>query len=252
MGWAKDFYTTQYQWLDRPAIWATFSPREPPVRARRRAAAIERLAGPGAKRVLELGAGSGITAGAIAWLGHTVVAVDIVEQAVASARRIAAELPPGALTVVQGDFYQIQLRDSFDVVCYFDGFGIGADADQRRLLRCIAGWLQPGGCALIDIYAPWYWANAAGEVFEEDNVNYRTDFDAEESRLVESIWPLGEDETQAVTQRLRCYSPADLRLLLEGTGLVLHTLNPYASEEEETQVPLQAAMAYLTKLVLVQ
>jgi SAM-dependent methyltransferase len=74
--------------------------------------------------VLELGAGSGVTAGAIARLGHTVVAVDIVEQAGASARCIAAELPPGALTVVQGDFYEIQLSNSFDVVCYFDGLGM--------------------------------------------------------------------------------------------------------------------------------
>jgi hypothetical protein len=81
-------------------------------RARRRAAAIERLAGPG------------VTAGAIARLEHTVVAVDLVEQAVASARCIAAELPPGAIMVVQGDFYEIQLRNSFDVVCYFDGLGM--------------------------------------------------------------------------------------------------------------------------------
>jgi hypothetical protein len=26
--------------------------------------------------------------------------------------------------VVQGDFYEIQLRNSFDVVCYFDGLGM--------------------------------------------------------------------------------------------------------------------------------
>ena len=72
MEWAKDFYTKQAAWLDLPARWATLPVVDPPQKARRRAAAIERLAGPGAKRVLELGCGAGIVAGAIAHLGHSV------------------------------------------------------------------------------------------------------------------------------------------------------------------------------------
>jgi hypothetical protein len=40
-----------------------------------------------------------------------VVAVDIVAEAVASAKRIAAQLPPGALTVMQGDFYTLNPND---------------------------------------------------------------------------------------------------------------------------------------------
>ncbi|MFN5457566.1 MAG: hypothetical protein ACK5BX_41150, partial [Bradyrhizobium sp.] len=34
--------------------------------------------------------------------------------------------------------YTIELAGRFDVVCYWDGFGIGSDADHRRLLRRIA------------------------------------------------------------------------------------------------------------------
>ena len=78
---------------------------------------------------------------------------------------------------------------------------------------------------------------------------YRSDFDWHEGRLLESIWPVGQDETQAVTQSLRCYAPADLRLLLNGTGLALQTLEPYESEDHEKRVPLKEAMLYLTKLV---
>jgi SAM-dependent methyltransferase len=248
--WAKDFYSKQAQWLGREAIWASFSAHNPPDRARHRAAAVECLAGSGSKRVLELGCGSGTAAAAIALLGHTVVALDIVDAAVANTRRLAAQLPAGALTVLQADFYSVSLADRFDVVCYFDGFGIGSDADQQRLLRRIAGWLKPGGCALIDVYAPWHWAAVAGETDQEGDVYCRSDFDAAGSRLVESIWSAGMDESQAVTQSLRCYSPADLRLLLAGTGLALETFEPYESEEHDRQVPLKEALFYLAKLVV--
>jgi SAM-dependent methyltransferase len=249
MDWAKDFYSTQYELLESPAVWATFSPSAPPGRARRRAAAVERLAGPGTKRVLELGCGSGVVAGAIALLGHTVVAVDIVEVCAASARRVAAQVPNGEIIVVQGDFYEIELSGSFDVVCYFDGFGTGSDADQRRLLRRIAAWLKPEGCALIDIYSPWYWTVDDEKEYHEGNVVGRCDFDAYECRLEDSIWPVGADESQAVTQSLRCYSPADLRLLIEGTGLALREIEPYESEDHDKRVPLTEALFYLAKLV---
>ena len=247
--WTKKFYTKQYQLLDSVAAWGRFFPADPPGNRQRRAEAVERLAGPGVKRVLELGCGGGLTAGAIALLGHHVVAVDIVETAAASARRIAAQLPNGAMRVVQGDFYQIELDDTFDVVCYFDGFGIGSDADQRRLLRRIAGWLNPQGCALIDVYNPWYFGRDNGEAYQEGQVMYRSDFDAAGCRLEETLWPVG-DESQAVTQSLRCYSPADLRLLLEGSGLALHSYEPYDSGFQfDKQVPLKEAAIYLAHLL---
>jgi SAM-dependent methyltransferase len=250
MGWTKSFYTRQYELLKSPAVWATFSPDNLPDRAINRAAAVERLSAPGRKQVLELGCGGGVMATAIALRGNSVVAVDIVDAAVAGARRLATQLQKGSLTVVHGDFYEIALEDNFDVACYFDGFGIGVDADQRRLLRRIAGWLKPGGCALIDIYCPWRFANNKGETYQEGNVMYRSGFDADGCRLEESIWLVGEDESQAVTQSLRCYSPADLRLLLEGTGLALYTIEPYASAwDYDKPVSLKKAEIYLTKLV---
>jgi len=44
--------------------------------------------------------------------------------------------------------YDVDIGGPFDAVCYWDGFGIGDDQDQRRLLRRIAGWLAPDGRAL--------------------------------------------------------------------------------------------------------
>lgn len=251
MEWTKGFYTRQYELLNSPAVWATFSPTNPPDRARNRAMAVERLAGPGLKRVLELGCGGGIVAGTIAQLGHSVVAVDLVEAAVASARRFATQVTNGDLTIVHGSFYEIELADKFDVVCYFDGFGIGSDADQRRLLRRIAGWLHPKGCALIDIYnTPWFAVNENGEVEQEGSMMIRSDFDANSCRLEESYWSVDDDESNAVTQSLRCYTPADLRLLLDGTKLSLQSLESYASSWDYTEpATLREAAIYLAKLV---
>lgn len=258
MEWTKEFYTRQYELLGSAVAWSRFSPDNLPEPRKRRAAAVERIAGPGRKRVLELGCGGGITAGAIAALGNQVVAVDLVDEAVASAKQLAAristQIANGEMTVVQGDFYELELAGLFDVVCYFDGFGIGADADQRLLLRRIAGWLNPEGCALIDVYFPGCPAQPRGEATQDDAFSgkfmERSDFDPDGCRFLHSIWPVSADEAQAVTQSLRCYSPADFRLLLEGTGLAMQTYEPYASAFLfEKPVPLKQAEIYLTKLV---
>ncbi len=245
MDWVKDFYTRQYAMMNSPYWWQQMSPSDPPEYARRTAAAIERFAGPGTKRVLELGCGGGVVAGTIAFLGHTVTAVEIIDAAIENVRRIAAEVPNGELTAVQGDFYELEFPEKFDVVCYFDGFGVGSDADQRRLLKRTAGWLEPNGCAVIDIYSPWGVAAANGETSQEETM-YGVEFDADGSRQLASQWPVGADQSEAITQYLRCYSPADLRLLLEGTGLVLETYEAYG---DEGPCPLIESWFYRSKLV---
>tara|TARA_B100000315_G_scaffold240344_1_gene260034 strand:- start:891 stop:1352 length:462 start_codon:yes stop_codon:yes gene_type:complete len=150
------------------------------------------------------------------------------------------------MDVVQADFYTIEFPDLFDVVCYFDGFGIGSDTDQRRLLKRITSWLRPNGCALIDIYSPF--AKRSGKVIEDFDGLSRTSFDPQDCRMLNSIWPKDGDESQAVTQSLRCYSVPDLELLLEGTGLCLKTVEPYASADHDIVVPMADAMLYLAKL----
>ena len=50
------------------------------------------------------------------------------------------------MEMVRADFYTVALDGRFDVVCCWEVFGLGDDADQRRLLRRIeAEWLAPGG-----------------------------------------------------------------------------------------------------------
>ena len=52
----------------------------------------------------------------------------------------------------------------------------------------------------------------------------------------------------AVTQSLRCYSPADLRLLLEGTGLFVLDVEPFTDETYGEPCELVDAMRYLATL----
>jgi hypothetical protein len=68
LDWVKDFYTQSNIW------WGSDPGQEYyPGRIQ----AVERLCGPGTKRILELGAGSGAVAAEMAKSGHAVVAVEL-------------------------------------------------------------------------------------------------------------------------------------------------------------------------------
>ena len=243
--WAKGFYTKQIAWGLRYRRDQELSDAQ--QRFKVNVDALERLAGPGPHRVLELGPGGGGVSAAMAAAGHTVTAIEIVDEAAEHAAWWASQLPAGRMTVIHGDFYEVDPGGTFDVGCYFDGFGIGTDEQQRVLLRRIRSWLEPHGTFLVDVHVPWYWSAKAGSSYSFGDVEGTFSFDAEGCRMVADAWPIG-DEQQRVTQTIRCYSPADLELLLEGTGLVLDTFEPYDNEDYDNAVPLTDAMLYLARI----
>jgi SAM-dependent methyltransferase len=193
MLWARDFYDKQDAWSGCYTG---------PVEDRHRARAAQ-LGPPG--RVLELGCGGGQCARAALDLGHTVVAVELGASA-AHART------PG-VDVRQADFYEVEIEGVFDRVCYWDGFGIGSDADQRRLLRRIADWLAPEGRALIEIYNPAFAASTDGQRMTVGSAEREYAWDP--PRWLDTWWPRGHRD-EAVTQSLRCYTETDLRSLCNG------------------------------------
>lgn len=248
MDWVRDFYANQYEWADWRRRWSGFDPNERNARVD----AVIRHAGSEPKRILELGSGTGTTAAALAVGGHDVVAIEIQDELAEHTRELAAVVTGGSLRAIAGDFYQVEPTGTFDVVAYFDGFGIGSDEDQRRLPRRIAGWLAPDGCVLVDVLVPWYWARQAGNEEEfpmGSGVRYLDGFDAQGCRMTERMWRLGHED-DAVIQSLRCYSPADLSLLLEGTGLSLVDVEPFADEGYSKLCELTDAMLYLAELSL--
>jgi SAM-dependent methyltransferase len=248
--WVRDFYAKQYEWADWRSRWGGFDPN----RRNARVDAVTRHAGSKPLRILELGSGVGTTSAALAVAGHEVVAVEMQDELAQHTRALAAAVTGGSLYAIAGDFYEVEPTGLFDVVAYFDGFGIGSDEDQRRLLRRVAGWLSPSGFALIDVLVPWYWLRQAGNEEEfptGSGVRYLDGFDAEGSRMTERMWRVGHEDA-AVTQSIRCYSPADFHLLLEGTGLSVVDIEPFADEGYGEPCGLDEAMLYLATLAPAQ
>jgi SAM-dependent methyltransferase len=251
--WIKDFYT-------QTEIWWGPDPGEEyyPVQV----AAVERLCGVGSKRILELGAGSGGTAAALSDGGHDVTAVEL--SPVIRSRVDRLDTPrAGKLALMEADFYTVQLQGRFDLVCYWDGFGVGSDRDNRRLLRRIAReWLAPGGSVLMDVFNPFRYAGSAGkeeilpplpDVPGSVEMLHRTHFDALNCRWIDEWIPTAAPEN-ALSQTIRCYTPGDLSLLLKGTGLTLkrievdsQVIDP-TSTEITTSGPLLGAFSYLAHI----
>lgn len=128
MDWINKFYSRTGKW------WGPAEVREITDRDRQRAASIKKWCGSGKKTVLELGSGYGNTAAATAEAGHDVIAVEISDRADFS-EQFTKQKYKGSLKVIKEDFYNLKLDEKVDIVTYWNGFGIGEDSDQQRLLR---------------------------------------------------------------------------------------------------------------------
>jgi len=246
LDWVKDFYSKQNEWFG-VYLGAVDESHH------KRAWLIQELAElRSSVKVLELGAGGGQTAAAIANLGHEVTMVELLPESVSCAEQLAEKVQNGSLKVVLGDFYETDFEPQFDVICYFDSFGIGSDADQQRLLRRIASWLKPDGLVIIEVGATWYWAKSDGIEMDLGAGMRRYEFDPIGCRLIDKWW-LPDKPDEVYSQSLRCYTPADFNLLLQGTGLYLDSLKPGGKVDYEIlefieKAELPEAMTYYTKL----
>lgn len=221
MDWVREFYSRSGSWWGKAE--ARITDRD------RRRVNLLREHGVSSGRILELGAGYGTTAVAAAQAGFDVTAVEISSRADFTSG-LARDIAPGMLTIHKADFYTVELKGPFDAVCYWNGFGVGSDSDQRRLLDRIASqWLRPGGTALVDVFNPFVWASwdsdeehrpADPTTGYDYELRERIQFDPVTCTAIDSWWePAAPD--RVIMQSLRCYTPADLVLLLGGSGLTL-------------------------------
>jgi SAM-dependent methyltransferase len=256
LDWVKDFYT-------QAAIWWGPDAQEPSVHPAR-ADLVDRLCGPGAKRILDLGAGPGKSAAAMADRGHHVVMVELNPTDAVYARELVNVPRKGPLSFYEGDWFTVEVEGKFDVVCCWEAFGLGDDANQRRLLQRISrDWLARDGSVLMDVYDPAGPAHDTGKevrlpplkgVPGSVEMIERCYFDPVHSRWIDEWQPVAAPE-KALAQSVRCYTPADFLLLLEGTGLALARIEvggepvDFASNRIMTSWPLPNNYSYLAQLI---
>lgn len=108
MEWVRDFHANMSRWIGRNGVLDG---------DRTRAAYVEKCCGPGPRSVLELAAGQGGTAAAMAARGHDVTAVDFNPVDADWARDLAKEPGAGSLRFVEADFYGFDAGRRFDFVC---------------------------------------------------------------------------------------------------------------------------------------
>ena len=255
--WIKDFYT-------QAGVWWGADPQAPGVH-KTRVETVARLCGAGSKKILDLGTGPGATAAALADVGHQVIAVELSPSRANFARDLAKIPRKGSLTVLEDDFFRMDLNQRFDLVCCWETFGLGTDTDQRHLLKRISEeWLGSNGSVLMDVYSPVRPAREAGTerrlpplegVPGSVEMINRCHFDPLHGRWIDEWIPVAEPE-KALAQTIRCYTPFDLLLLLEGTRLDIKRVEV---DEQELDVkantisisgPLMNAWCYLVQLTM--
>lgn len=171
----------------------------------------------------------------MAELGYDVTAIEFNPNDVALARSLELDVTRAGLRVVEGDFYDADVGSGYDLVYYWDGFGVGSDSDQRRLLRRVSEhWLRPSGALILDVFSPWNWTRRHGEIRVLTGAdgrpwNRRIEFDAAGCRMVDYVWR-DDAPNDVLSQTIRLYSAPDLELLLEGTGLAMSGIHLMSGE----------------------
>jgi SAM-dependent methyltransferase len=254
--WVKEFY-------DSAADWWGFSWYEG-ENLQPRQEMVERYAGKAPKSLLELGAGTGETAAFLAAAGYKVTAVDLSQKNYESLCRVGEKYP--GVTPLREDFLTAIIPGKFDAVCLFETFGMGTDMEQRKLLRRIRSeWLATDGIVILDVYHPYGPIRATGSSQALDklenvpgsvDMTERSFYDAVLGRWIDEWEPVGN---LAATRRqsIRCYTPADLSLLLEGTGLQIghaefagKTFDPCPTQVEIESLLQQSDINYAYTVIL--
>lgn len=184
------------------------------------------------KSALELGCGVGLAAINLSKLGVEVTAIDfeptVHQIALENNAKYAAEV-----NFLREDFYQFDAASQFDLVYYLDGFGIGEDADQLKLLEKIKEWLTPEGKAYIEVYNPNHWRKADGVTLPlVEDVSHHYRFDEAAHEMID-IWKRESSEV-AYTQRLKCYLPEDFEQLVKRAGFEVVAFYPEGRMDYET------------------
>jgi predicted RNA methylase len=245
MEWVKDFYKKQFVLINDYLF-------VPPANLYiEDAVKIEEQYGKSFQTVLELGAGNGELTNAFANKGKDVTSIELVPEMVEFATKYATV----DATRICADFYDVALAKTFDTVLYIDGFGIGEDEDQLRLLTRIASWLNEDGYGLIDIYEPNYWRQTYKEKLalnKESTVFRQYNFDEKTNRFTDTWWHIEAPQAKTV-QSLKCYTYREIQALCDQANLQIVAYFPNGAMDFVTWTytevaPLDNCISYRIKV----
>ena len=242
--WANDFYKMQYKFIGNyPEGYHTKAANE-----------ILEQAGKPVESMLELGAWDGSLARALSNQVGQITTVELIKEMVEKAK----SLNPDNIETVHGSFYDVTIKHKFDAIIYIDGFGVGTDDDQLKLLKNIKHWLKDDGCALIDVYQPEHWKKADGvEMYlnrrDMPHIKRRYSYDFEADIMMDTWWH-EKDEKLHSTQYLKCYTPDEIHNLCRRAGLNITGYFPHGAMDYDKMnyhkySSLDECMSYRIKLI---
>lgn len=145
MTWVEPFYSETGTWWGQAE--SDISQRD-----YARVETVRRLTGRTGGCLLDLGSSYGNTAAAFALTGWDVAGVEISDRihfAEQHLQSVAGSPSAGSLTFVRGDFTTLGIEEPFDVITYWNGFGIGS-AQTSTNAGCSTG--SPAGSSLTAIW----------------------------------------------------------------------------------------------------
>ncbi|MEU5976248.1 class I SAM-dependent methyltransferase [Streptomyces sp. NPDC047315] len=177
------------------------------------------------QKVLDLGAGTGVSSLALAEAGARVVAVDASTPSLDLLKSKCGEHPVEA---VEGDFRHLRLDDAFDVVTLSrNTFFLAQSQDEKiDLLRVVERHLKPGGTAFLDCTDPAEYLQAGGDAH---SVTY----------------PLGRENMVTITQTSDRAAQAVLSIFLVQSATKLTAFHETATWATLAEIRLMARMAGL-------
>lgn len=243
--WVKEFYRNQFE------LGQSIFKNIPSTLYEKLADELIVQTGQSFQTVLELGGGMGKLSNQLAKLDKDVTMIELVPELC----EVAKDNKHENLNIICDDFYDVDLTNTYDLILYIDGFGIGDTTDQLKLLNRINDWLNDDGIALIDIYQPRYWREVDGvemQIHPELEVKRKYSFDYKNNRMLDTWWK-SDQPGDTFTQSLACYTHEEIFALADAAGLTVVGYYPggkmdYESEKWENTASLNECLAYRVKL----
>lgn len=171
-------------------------------------------------RALDLACGSGRYARALIDAGYDADGVDLSENSIQEARRLAPEA-----NFWVGDMRELDFRAQYGIIFnMFTSFGYFEDpSDNEKVLKGVYKALASNGVFVLDYLNPDYALNhlKEEETIEKDGVRFEITRSANETHILKSIKVFDGPNSYDYVERVQIFRLEDFRLMLGQNGFDL-------------------------------